>query len=266
MTAVYIIIAILVFFFLIFVHELGHFFCAKITDIQVNEFALGMGPKLFGFKRGETEWTIRALPIGGACMMEGEEDESTNPRAFTSKSARARALVLFGGPLMNILVAIVTLAMVIFAVNIAGYDGPFINGFLFFFKSFGYGAQYAVELMRMMLETLAQLVTGAVSVDNLTGPVGIVATVSDTAKETVQTGTPVLWQIAAFISLNLGIVNLLPFPALDGGRLLFLAIRKLTGKRVTDKMENIVHLVGICLLFAFMLFITFKDVGRLIGN
>jgi regulator of sigma E protease len=262
MTVFNIIIAILIFLLLIFVHETGHMVVAKLLGVQVNEFALGMGPKLFGFRRGETEYVFRALPIGGACVMEGEDEDSENPRAFTNKPARVKALVLAAGSLMNIALAFVVLAMIIFCVNMAREGWPMPQGIPFFFRSFGYGAQYAAELMRMMVDVLGQLVTGRTGMDNLTGPVGIVSAVSETAK----LGAVYVWQLVALISLNLGIVNLIPFPALDGGRLVFLVIRKITGKRVTNQMEGLVHLVGIALLFAFMIFITFKDVGRFILN
>jgi regulator of sigma E protease len=372
MTVITIIIAILIFFLLIFVHETGHLLFAKLTGVQVNEFSLGMGPKIAGFRKGETEYVFRALPIGGACVMEGEDEDSENPRAFTAKPARIKALVLFGGSLMNILLAFIVVSMIIFSLGevltvldsvtegspaaadglregdkiiaidghpveewsdvpallndlVAGYgdtegnpvgaqesnggdpsgneenpateeaitpsgipvtlfigrdgetktietelyynaEGSPMIGILprtghspaYFFKSFGYGVRASGEMMRMMYEVLGQLVTGRASIDNLTGPVGIVVTVG----ETVRYGAVYVWQLLALISLNLGIVNLLPFPALDGGRLLFLLIRKITGRVITNRAEGVVHLIGIMILFGFMIFITFHDVDR----
>jgi len=340
MTIVY---AIIVFLLLIFVHELGHLISAKLNGIRVNEFALGMGPRLFGFTKGETKYSFRAVPFGGYCLMEGEDEESEDPRAFGNKPARTRALVLFSGSLMNILLAVVLLSMLIFSMGIptrvladVGTESPAyaaglrpgdelvaVNGepvgewddlspllnkiasedpeavltvtFLrdgaentiktqlyvdengayklgvspeftktpaFFFKSFGYGARATVMMSKMMYEVLGDLISGRAGTDQLTGPVGIVVIVGDMARH----GFFYLVQLTALISLNLGIINLLPFPALDGGRLIFLVIRKVTGKAITDTIEGRVHLVGIIVLFAFMALITMQDIGRFFLN
>ena len=340
MTIVY---AIIVFLLLIFVHELGHLISAKLNGIRVNEFALGMGPRLFGFTKGETKYSFRAIPFGGYCLMEGEDEESDDPRAFGNKPARVRALVLLSGSLMNVLMAVIILSLLIFSQGIptrtlsdvgqetpvyaaglrAGDELVAINGvsldgwddlspllsaiaqedpeaslsvtFLrngaertiethfytdengsyklgvsptfektpaFFFKSFGYGARATVNMSVMMYEVLGDLVTGRAGTDQLTGPVGIVVIVGDMARH----GFFYLAQLTALISLNLGIINLLPFPALDGGRLIFLVIRKVTGKAITDKIEGRVHLIGILVLFAFMALITMQDIGRFFLN
>jgi regulator of sigma E protease len=111
-----------------------------------------------------------------------------------------------------------------------------------------------------MTSAIGMLFTGGVSVKELTGPVGIVYMVGDVAKN----GMLQLAQLTALISLNLGIVNLLPIPALDGCRFIFLFIRKITGKAVTDEMEGRVHFVGIMLLFALMIFVTFQDVAKFV--
>jgi len=338
MTIVY---AIIILLLLIFVHETGHLISAKLTGVRVNEFALGMGPKIFGFTRGETKYSLRVIPFGGYCALEGEDDDSEDPHSFGNKPARIRALVLFSGSLMNVLLAIVLLSMVIFSVGLptrvissvgeetpafsdglrAGDELLSINGmavegwddiapilseiassemagetpltlevlrdgskqtirtnfytdengalklgispkfgrsFTFFFKSFGYGAQATVMMSKLMYEVLGELVSGKTGLDQLTGPVGIVVTVGDTA----QYGFIYLLQLTALISLNLGIVNLLPFPALDGGRLIFLLIRKVTGRAITNEIEGRVHLIGIIVLFGFMALITFQDIDR----
>lgn len=341
--ALYIVYAILIFLLLIFVHETGHLISAKISGIRVNEFALGMGPRLFGFTRGDTQYSFRAIPFGGYCAMEGENDESEDPRAFGNKPARVRAFVLFAGSVMNVLLAVVMISMIIFyvgtptrvlatvdegtpayadglragdelvAINgspVSGWDGiaPLLkeiagadpegdpplaltvlrdgaeetvrthfykdgNGALkvgitpaftrdaaYFFKSFGYGAIETASMSKMMYKVLADLFTGKAGMDMLTGPVGIVVTVGDVAPY----GMVNLLYLAALISLNLGIINLVPFPALDGGRLLFLLIRKITGRAITDEAESRVHLIGIIVLFAFMAIITFQDIDRFI--
>ena len=338
MTIVY---AIIIFLLLIFVHETGHLLSAKMTGIRVNEFALGMGPKVFSFGKGETRYSFRAIPFGGYCAMEGEDEESEDPRAFGNKPARVRALVLFAGSVMNILLAIVLLSMVIFSGGVptrvlatvgestpafasglrAGDELIAINGApvsdwneispllseianadkegdplltltvlrdgseetikthfykeddgslkvgitpvfarnpAFFFKSFYYGVRATLLMGKMMYNVLGDLVTGKAGMDQLTGPVGIVVVVGESARY----GFIYLFQLTALISLNLGIVNLLPFPALDGGRLVFLVIRKITGKAITDQVEGRVHLIGILVLFAFMALITLQDIER----
>ena len=129
-----------------------------------------------------------------------------------------------------------------------------------FFGSISAGIKNTGNMTVMMYDTLRQLFTGNVSVKELSGPVGIVYAVNETAKS----GILYVIYLAALLSLNLAIINMLPFPALDGGRLLFLLIRKVTGKRVTDEMEGRIHFIGIMLLFALMIYVTFNDVIRFI--
>lgn len=354
-----IVLAILIFCILIFVHETGHLISAKAVGIRVNEFAIGMGPKLFGFLKGETQYTVRLLPIGGYCAMEGEDEDSDDPRAFTNKPYRSRALVLVSGSLMNIILTIVLLSLLIFSLGQAvpimatveetapvaidglepgdkvveingqsvnewrdipailqeiavdakpiemteadisrygdveladvslslkierngeiktietflhyddegtlkvGVTPEYVRSFTYFFKSFGLGAKATWEMTKTMYYFLGQLITGQSGMDQLTGPIGVVKAVSDSAK----VGFSYVVQLTALISLNLGVVNLLPFPALDGGRLLFLLIRKFTGKRISDSVEGKFHFVGIMLLFALMIVITIQDVDRFI--
>ncbi|MDR0852295.1 MAG: RIP metalloprotease RseP [Clostridiales Family XIII bacterium] len=363
----FIVYAIIIFAFLIFVHELGHFLTARAVGIRVREFAIGMGPKLLKKQKGETLYSLRAFPIGGFCAMEGEDEDSDDPRAFNNRPIPARAIVLVAGSLMNILLAIVLLSIVVFSggqpvptvkeftseshaaeaglrpgdtvrsingekvqswqdlsgivtsinaqhgtlggdadssVSIVGGDKPtgslpesvpltlvvrgqdgkdrtvvtnmyfdpeaenYKIGIIpkisrspgFAVKSIGYGAAATWEMSKMMYGVLGQLVTGRTGIDQLTGPVGIVKTVGDAAKY----GFIYILQLAALISLNLGIVNLLPFPALDGGRILFLIIRLFTGKRISDSVEGKIHLAGILLLFGLMIFVTVLDVDRFI--
>ena len=127
------------------------------------------------------------------------------------------------------------------------------------FKSIQYGAQATWEMGKMMLDVIGQLFTGGVSAKELMGPVGIVGAVGDSAEH----GFVYVAQLTALISLNLAIVNMLPFPALDGGRLLMLVIRKITGKTISDEVEGKIHLVGFALLMGLMLYVTYQDVLRL---
>ena len=116
MTLIY---AILIFCVLIFVHEFGHFFVAKVCGVKVNEFAIGMGPVIYKKQRGETQYSVRALPIGGFCAMEGENEDSDEPRAFNNKPAWKRALVLAAGPIMNFLTCIFLFIIVYMAMGVA---------------------------------------------------------------------------------------------------------------------------------------------------
>lgn len=329
-----IVYAILIFCLLIFVHEFGHFISAKAVGIKVNEFALGMGPQLLHFKKGETEYSLRAFPIGGFCKMEGEDEDSSDAAAFNNKSFPAKALVVVAGSAMNLILAILILSVVVLSLGIptstikelspdlpaikAGLlpgdkivqvedtavkewkditetigsskdntltvvvdrdgarlsfevdvakaeDGRRVIGILPDYsknpaKALVFGTQSTFQIGGEMIKIIGQLITGEVSTDNLTGPVGIVYIVGDTAK----LGWISLAQLTAFISLNLAIVNMLPFPALDGGRLLFMVIRKFTGKTISDETEGKIHFVGLMLLFGLMIYITFQDIGRFI--
>ncbi|MDR1292965.1 MAG: RIP metalloprotease RseP [Clostridiales Family XIII bacterium] len=340
----FIIYAILIFALLIFVHEFGHLITAKAVGIGVKEFAIGMGPRLWSVERGGTRYSIRPIPIGGFCAMEGEDEESDDPRAFNNKPAPARALVLFAGSGMNILLAVLMLSLLIFANGepttridtitenssaaesglkagdeILAVDGEAVTswaevserlalaandktsahpevsllvrhedgaeqtipaamyedtdgayrvgitpaitrGPVFLLQSFKYGGEATWNMTKMMYHVLGDLFTGRAGLDQLTGPVGIVKAVGDTASA----GGSGVVGLAALISLNLGIVNLLPLPALDGGRLLFLVIRLFTGRRVSDALEARIHTIGIIALFALMGYITLVDVNRFI--
>ena len=337
-TILYIIYAVIIFCLLITVHEFGHLITAKAVGIKVNEFAIGMGPKLFGFGKGETKYSLRAFPIGGYCAMEGEDEDSDDPRAFNNKGFWAKALVVVAGSLMNAILAIIVLSMVIFSIGsptttlskvphggpaaeagiaagdtITSIDGKKIEKWEdlgteiaaakdkavdvtvthadgtsqtlttqitkndegnpiigvetkmvrtpgSFFTSIGKGFLATGSMAKMMYNVVGDLFTGKASFNDFTGPVGIVKAVGDSAK----VGFVNVAYLAALISLNLAIINLLPLPALDGGRLLFLIIRLFTGKRISDNVEGRIHFVGIMLLFALMIYITVIDVDRFI--
>jgi len=330
-----IVYAILIFCLLIFVHELGHFITAKAVGIRVNEFALGMGPLLFHYTKGDTEYSLRAFPIGGYCKMEGEDEDSSDEAAFNNKPMPAKALVVVAGSVMNLLLAIVILSIIFFSVGMpstsikelspdlpamkagllpgdkivqvegknisewnditdtigssggdtisvtierdgaqksfqvgvvkAPEDGRRIIGITPAYtknpgKAIVLGTKSTFEMGVKMVEVIGQLFTGEVSTKSLTGPVGIVYMVGDTARM----GWIYLAQLTALISLNLAIVNMLPFPALDGGRLLFLVIRLFTGKAISDDTEGKIHFIGLMLLFGLMIYITYQDIGRFI--
>lgn len=341
-----IVIAILLFSIIIIFHELGHFLLAKANGIRVNEFCLGLGPTLIGFTKGETTYSLKLLPIGGACMMEGEDEESGDNRAFGKKSVWARISVVAAGPVFNFIMAFVFAFILI--CNI-GYDLPVLSGVLegypaetagmqagdtivkldgdrihFFREISAYmqfhpgetveivyergGEQYETKLtpqyseeygaymygfqasgrewgnvfenlkysvyevkywISVTLSSLKSLVTGQVSVNDLSGPVGIVDMIGDGYEASVSYGFRAVFlqmlYMAILLSANLGVMNLLPLPALDGGRLFFMVIELIRGKRVDPEKEGMVHFIGMMLLFALMIFVIFNDVRKLMG-
>lgn len=330
MTIIY---AIIMFCVLIFIHELGHFMAAKACGVKVNEFALGMGPAFFKKQKGETTYALRAIPIGGYCAMEGEDEESQDERAFNNKPAWKKAIIVVAGATMNLVLCIVLMIVIslytgtmtttidkvnpgspaaaagletgdkILAIDgkkivswtdiiqgitaakdktiisierggetlsltselTKGEDGRQIIGIVpererHLLTAVKGGTAGTWNMTKLMGKTISQLFTGEVSTKELTGPVGIVYTVNDTAKY----GFSYLLYLTALISLNLAIVNMLPFPALDGGRLLFILVRKITGRAITDEIEGKIHFVGIMLLFALMIYVTWNDILRFI--
>lgn len=326
-----VILGILLFLFLIFPHELGHFLMARAVGVKVNEFAFGMGPAIWKKQGKETLYSVRLLPVGGYCAMEGEDKDSDDERAFNKKSPGAKILVLAAGAAMNVLIAVVVMSGIMFATGeatnvidkvvkdspaaaagiehgdrIVDAGGKKIGNWYDFhesmrgqkkpfkltverkgerktfsvtpkeekgryvigvsavveknlFKSVARGAKSTWILTGRMYAGLKDLVTGKVAVKEVTGPVGMIGLVHQTTSR----GLTPFFYLLVFISLNLAIFNLLPFPALDGGRIIFVIIRMVTGKAITDRQENMVHGAGMILLLTLMVFATWNDLIRL---
>lgn len=339
-----IILAILVFGIIVFIHELGHFLLAKANGIRVDEFSLGMGPRLISFVKGETRYSLKLLPIGGSCMMGEDDVEDVGEGSFNSKSVWARMSVIVAGAAFNFLLALIFSMIVI---GYTGYDEPVISGVVEEFPAEAAGLQAGDRIVKMnnkkiniwreityynmfhpgetvdlvyerdgekhevtitpkkdedgnyligitspaqykkanfwtaiqygiyevkfwistTLESLKMLVTGEVGMDQLSGPVGIVDVVDDTYQQSKNYGVMVvimqMLNIGILLSANLGVMNLLPLPALDGGRLVFLILEAIRGKRVAPDKEGWVHAAGMVLLLALMVFVLFNDVKRL---
>jgi len=327
--------AIVVFLILIFVHEFGHFIAAKSVGITVHEFALGMGPAIFKKQYKGTEYSIRILPIGGYCKMEGEDETSDDAGAFSNKSAIARVFVLVSGAFMNLLLGFIVFVAIMFmsqqisvpvidtvvpdsGAQIAGLQsgdritrinnakingqndvtfalsrykegeitvgylrdgvnktvaltpklseaGTYIIGFKPQTETLTFGtriqnAYYQTEFMgKVILFSLGDLVTGKLSIKQMAGPVGIVTEIGSAAKQ----GPLDLLYLVALITINLGIFNLLPIPALDGGRVFFILVELIRRKKIPAEKEGIVHLVGFALLILLMIFTTSNDIGRI---
>lgn len=339
-----IVLAILVFSLIVFVHELGHFLLAKMNKIRVDEFSIGMGPRLLSTVKGETRYSLKLFPIGGSCMMGEDDVDDMSEGSFNSKSVWARIAVVAAGAVFNFILALIFAVII---VGYTGYDEPVISGVLPGYSAEAEGMQEGDRIVRMngkkinvwrevtyynmfhagetvelvyerdgekyevtivpkqdedgnylmgvtspaqykkanvftaiqygvyevkfwistTLESLKMLITGSVGVDQLSGPVGIVDVVDDTYQQSKEYGAVVvlmqMLNIGILLSANLGVMNLLPLPALDGGRLVFLVIEAIRGKRVAPDKEGMVHFVGMMLLFALMIFVLFNDLNRI---
>ena len=348
MTFFYIILAILIFGLLVSIHEFGHFITAKAAGIRVEEFAVGMGPAIISRQKGETKYSLRAIPFGGYCAMTGEDGESDDPRAFTNAAVWKRFIVLASGSFMNLLLGFVI--MFCLYSDAAAFIAPKIDSFkencpynsgdglqegdrflsidghvilissdltdyldtsdthdivlsrdgkkvklesyhierieyegesrLLYGFNLGYddatllnklrySACMCGEFVRWVFEGLEQLFAGQVSVKEMSGPVGIVDSMAEigTAAETVSDGLYDIFYMAAFIAVDLAAMNMLPIPALDGGRIFLLIatwiIESLTRRKLNPKYEAYIHAAGMVLLLAFMAFVMFNDVLKL---
>lgn len=345
-----ILFAILLFSILIFVHELGHFVAAKLSGVQVNEFAMFMGPALWKKQVGETLYAIRLIPIGGYCAMEGEDGGSDNPRSFDRAAWWKRLIILVAGAAMNFIVGVALMLIVYMPVQqvvvpvidsfewystvdgthglqagdrILEVDGEKIyvqsdfslildlnpskhhdllverNGKKVFLDNFLmekhgvtdetgakvqlYGMNFSVEnldfmgriryawnqsldTVRLVRISLQMLLSGKAGLNDMTGPVGIVSVMSDVAQESSDWLDALLNMLyfGAFIAINLAVVNLLPFPALDGGRivgvLITTAVEGITKKKINPRYEGYLHTAGMFLLLALMAVIMLKDI------
>ena len=341
-----IILAILLFSAIVIFHELGHFLLAKKNKIRVDEFSLGLGPTIFGKQFGETKFSLKLLPFGGACMMGEDDVDDMSEGSFNSKSVWARMSVIVAGPVFNLILAWI-LCMII--IGWTGYRAPVVSS-----VTDGYSAQEEgiepgdvikkiggksvhiwndISLYNMMhagtksvevkyerdgkdytvvlepkqnkgdafpllgitggemvrpgvigtvrygaytvkywitytVDSLKMLISGKVGVKDLSGPVGIVSAVDDVYQEAAPAGMAVvilnLLNIGVLLTANLGVMNLLPLPALDGGRLVFLIIEAVRGKRVPPEKEGMVHFAGFVLLMALMVVIMFNDILKLV--
>lgn len=337
-----IIIAILVFSFLMLIHELGHFLMAKKLGIRAYELSIGMGPKLFGKKINDTHYNIRLIPFGAYVRFGDEDDELfAEPDNFMNQKPLDRIKVIIMGPLVNIVAALLIMIGVIFGtgfpsnsidivseglpayeagiqqgdkiLQVNGKDtkswealvaelssaaekagasqtaellvekpdgqkvktnlqmelveGRYMIGITpqyekDFFKSIKYGALSTVSQSTMMLDVIGQLFTGKASVDEFSGPVGIVNIVGEASKQ----GLSSVLVLTALLSLNLGILNLIPIPGLDGSKILFYSYEALTKKPVNRDLEMKLTLAGFVLIIGFSIFITYKDIVRIIGG
>jgi len=334
-----IVMVILVFGFIIFIHELGHFTVAKACGVLVHEFSLGMGPAIFKKQWGETTYALRLLPVGGYVAVEGEDEDSPHERAINRRPVWQRILFVAAGAIMNVLFGFILMIVMVSSnelvstttvadfkensttaqvlqvgdeilkingssINIGNdiafelitvgtdpvnltirRDGevlelenvPFptqtVDGITVPVMDFMvYGQEKTVwgvlreathmtiAVVEQVWDSFAKLITGHYKVQQLSGPVGVSSAIGQAASA----GTQSLLMMVAFITINIGVFNLIPLPALDGGRLFFLLIEAIRGKPVPPKYEGYIHAAGLFLLMGLMLFVTFNDVVKLL--
>ena len=346
-----ILIAILIFGMIIFVHELGHFAVAKFNKIKVHEFSMGLGPTIVSKEIKGTVFSLKALPFGGSCVMGEDNVDDVEFGSFNSKSVWRRISVIFAGAFMNFLTAFI-LCVIIAAwvgfippvvgdtiegfsakeqgilpgdeitrldnrrirtwsdisffnmenmegnpINVtfkrgeethtvlitpraAGEDGegPFLIGIRPKEERINPGVMGSLEhgfynfqfWFTYIFRTLQMLFSGEVGIDGFAGPLGIVNVMDEVYQASVEISIAAavmsLINITILISINVGIINLLPLPALDGGRLVFLFFEAIRGKRVPLEKEGMVHFIGIVVLLTFMVFLLFNDARNIFGG
>jgi len=277
-----IILVIIILGILVLVHELGHFLMAKWMNTRVDEFAIGFKPTLFSKKYGETTYMVNLIPFGGYVKIPGEDptdvQEMSDPRSMHNKSRLQKALILFGGILFNMIFAWI-LIVGIFATGIP--VGPETAEKYPNHVTSEVESEYVLRapvhiavkeatiltarITKDITVSFGQLVgsvfTGDASVDELTGPIGLGSVVN----EARSFGFMHVIFLMAFISINLAILNVFPFPALDGGRLLVLLIESITRKNVPTNIIQWINGIGFILLILLMIFVTIGDISRLIG-
>ncbi len=342
-----VVLAVLIFGLLIFIHEFGHYIFARIFKVKINEFSIGMGPKLawYDSKKTGIRYAISMLPLGGYVAMAGEDDESDEPDAFDKKPAWQRFIITAAGATVNIIAGFIIMTILTGMIPIGGttvaefydksetgfeissedsglmagdviveVDGKRVKildelsyeimrrgtrplditvirdgkreviedvvfpgmsdsgqsfGTMDFKvyrveKDFGSLMSHAMRksflTVRMCWESLYDLVTGRYSFEAVSGPVGISSAIGDAAKS----GVASLLHIAGLISINLGFMNLLPIPALDGGRLITILVEMVTRKKMPKRVEGIINTVGFSALMLLSLVILVKDVIQII--
>lgn len=329
--------AIIVFMLVIMLHELGHFTVAKLVGIKVNEFSIGMGPKIWQKQKKETKYSLRLLPIGGYVAMEGEDENSDDPRSFENVSIPKRMAVVLAGAFMNFVLAIVSLTIVALVIGVSTTKiGTILE------NSPAYGSEIQINdqilevnhkevkswqeivegigkteknekvslklqrdnnikeieiepdfsegvaklgigtkseksignsiksgflntwyISKSILDVFKLIFSGNFNMNMLSGPVGVISVIGEATAQ----GPIFLINILGVISANLGVVNLLPIPALDGGKFIFLIIEGLRGKPISEKVEGALSVIGFSLLIGLMLYVTiFGDIARIIGR
>lgn len=244
-----ILIAIFQLTLIVLVHELGHYFFARLAGVQVLSFNIGFGPALITRKYNGTEYVLRLFPLGGYVRLAGlDESQRKIPKnkTFPAQSLLKRFSIILGGALGNFL-----FTWLIFYVFIVLNKKAFWTGLV--------GSFFALlALLKDILQGIVLLITHT-GWTELSGPLGIFAASAVSAKQ----GLAAFWLFAAVLSANLGIFNLLPLPGLDGGRLMFLLYELILRRKPNPNLEGWVHSIGFILLLWLIVLVSFQDVARL---
>lgn len=333
-----ILIAILFFELIIIIHEGGHFVAARLMKIKVNEFSIGMGPKLIQFKKGDTKYTLRLILFGGYCAMEGESEDSDDENSFAKKKVWQRFFVVVAGALMNLILGFLVIVIMLSSGSLIGtteiakfddkavssatlkqgdiiksidgmrvytstdvttglsrsgddtldmtvlrdgktldlkvkfnmekYDGRnFINMDFWLVgnkKTVGGVIKESfkewVSFTRMVFLSVHDMIVGKYGLSDLAGPVGTVSVVSTAVKTSAYS----MLRIMALLTINVGLFNLFPIPALDGWRLFLLIFEGIFKRKLPDKWDWAINAVGLVLLLGLMCVITFSDITKLL--
>ena len=332
-----IVVAIAVFMLIILIHEFGHFIAAKSFGVLVHEFSIGFGPKILKWKKGETQYSLGIFPLGGYVKLEGEDENSDDPRALNNKSAGKKLAVMAAGAAFNLISGFIVMTVCFMfqssyttlevgrilpdipgsqaadlleagdeIVTLDGkkvwnykdfsflmantdpgepveitikrggekkdieilpveYEGRYILGIemqtreMTLWNAVVCGFKEMFFVVRVIVYSLMMLVTGKVPVTEMSGPVGTTVLIGQAA----QLGVINLLYMFALLSVNIGIFNLVPFPALDGGRILFIIVEFIIRKPVPPKYEGMIHAIGFLLLILLMIYVTGNDIIRI---
>lgn len=357
MSLISIIITLLIFTVIVVIHEAGHMVVAKKCKVLVTEFAVGMGPKIWGFKKGDTEYNIRILPLGGFCRMEEEVEGRTDVISLNDATPLQKILICFAGPFMNFVLALIIMIGIGLCTYITTttvtyvYDNSpaqeagievgdkivEVNGHsthikqdIDFYRNGGttpdnvvvkrngeriemtitpyekdgsyiYGVGTAVKapyfdvlnlnenntlvkgelweyivsgfwsvlsIVNITVISFVRLITAKIAVTELSGPIGVTSAVGEVYTQAVEYGMGQvvisMLDLTVLLSANLGVLNLFPLPALDGGRIVVAFVELIARRRVPPNIEGFIHFIGFVLLMALGIYIAFNDVIKLL--
>ncbi len=351
-----VILTLLIFTIIVVIHEAGHMIAAKKFKVLVSEFAVGMGPKIWGFKKGDTTYNLRILPLGGFCRMEEYVEGRTDVISFNDTTPVQKIIICLAGPFMNFVLAFVLMAGISLCAPISntsitnvsentpaaeiglqvgdkiiGVNGHSVHSSqeIEFFKNnsnvsdeivvkrngerikytitptkiderYVYGIGLAVKapyinvfhkdygdivkgelweyivgafwsvifLIKATVISFVRLITAKLAVTELSGPIGVTSAVGEVYTENVKVGMAAvvlsMCELTVLLSANLGVLNLFPLPALDGGRIVIGFIELITRRKVPENIEGFIHFIGFALLMALGVYIAFNDVLKLL--
>ena len=236
---------------LVLAHELGHYLMARWCGVRVVTFSVGIGPRLFGIRRGDTDYRVSAIPLGGYVRMAGQQsmppDVMTGDE-FLSKTKWQRALILLAGPAMNLILATALATLVL---------SPHYN--LWLWDAAGLSMQWTALTSLKILDTLGALLSGGLAPNHLLGPLGIAQLAGHSARASLES----LLALMALISVNLGVVNMLPVPLLDGGHIAMLAFEGASGRNLTPGARRLATKTGLAFLLLLVVTAFYGDINRL---